>query len=340
VDCLAAVKRVLARGAFLLIPASVYLVKYNPDLGRVYSPFTGEASYTGVTSNKNQLGYVCLLFGLGAAWRIIVDLRDWRGNRGSRIRHLIAQSAVLVMVLWLFHMANSMTSFACFLMASTLLIATNFWALGRRAWMVHAFVATILAVSVSALFLDVGSGLLQTMGRDPSLTGRTDIWKLVLGMAHSPLFGTGFDSFWLGKRLEHIWDIYWWHPVEAHDGYIDIYLNLGLVGLILLTLVLVAGYRNIIAAFRRDSRSGSLRMAYFVVAVAYNFTESAFKWMDPIWIFLLLAMTATPGTWEWKRPKLIRDLRLRPPLSESPATAVLGPAGLTSTMDRLLRTAG
>jgi exopolysaccharide production protein ExoQ len=294
-DRLAAVKRLLARLTFLLIPVSVLLIKYYPDLGRGYSPFTGEASYTGVTLNKNELGYVCLLFGLGSVWRILEAVCDRQGLR--RTGPLIAQGAVLAMVIWLFWKANSMTSFSCFLMAVTLVVATHVRSLGRRSWLVHLLVAAILMVSASALFLNFGSGLVQSMGRDPSLTGRTEIWKLVLGMAHNPWLGTGYDSFWLGKRLEKIWSIYWWHPVQAHDGYIEVFLNLGGVGLTLLGVVLVTGYKNIVDAFRKDSRSNSLRLAYLVVFVAYNFTESAFAMMHPIWIFFLLAAVTVPGGW-------------------------------------------
>jgi O-antigen ligase len=321
-DRLAAVKRLLARAAFLLIPVSVLLIKYYPEFGRLYSPFTGEASYTGVTSNKNQLGYVCLLLGLGSVWRIVEVVRDGRGTDRNRNGPLVAHGVVLAMVIWLFGMANSMTSFACFLMAVTLLVAANVRAFRRRPWLVHLLVAAILAVSVSALFLNLGSGLVQTMGRDPSLTGRTDIWKLVLGMAHNPLFGTGFDSFWLGSRLERIWSVYWWHPVQAHDGYIDIYLNLGIVGLTLLAVLLVSGYLNILAAFRDDSRSSSLRLAFLVVAVAYNFTESAFHVMDPIWIFLLLSTVAVPGGWARIRPTKAVAL----PAPGQPVAALMGEA--------------
>ncbi len=314
-DILAAVKRLLGRLVFLLIPTSVLLIKYYPDFGRRYSPFTGGATYTGVTSNKNQLGYLCLLLGLGSVWCIVEELRDRHGTRRNRTRTLIAHGVVLAMVIWLFWLANSMTSFSCFLMAVTLLVATNVRAFGRRSWIVHLMVAAILTVSFSALFLNFGSGLVQSMGRDPSLTGRTDIWKLVLGMVHNPLLGTGYDSFWLGKRLEKIWSIYWWHPVQAHNGYIEVFLNLGGLGLTLLAVVLVTGYKNIVAALRRDSRSTSLRLAYLVVFVAYNFTESAFAMMHPIWIFFLLAAVAVPGGWVRIQPrKSVALAPLSPPV--------------------------
>src|SRR2546428_3149771 len=45
----------------------------------------------------------------------------------------------------------------------------------------------------------------ETMGRGPTLTGRTQIWHLVLSMTTNPLLGTGFESFWLGPRLQKIW---------------------------------------------------------------------------------------------------------------------------------------
>src|SRR5208337_2127616 len=87
--------------------------------------------------------------------------------------------------------------------------------------------------------------------------------------------------------------IYWWHPNEAHNGYIEIFLNLGCVGLVLLLLIFLTSYRNVIAALRNDPAFGSLRLAYFVVGIVYNFTESAIRIMHPVWILFLLAGTAT-----------------------------------------------
>src|SRR6266403_6236918 len=61
----AAVKRLLARTGFLLIPLSVLTIKYFPGLGKGYKEVSGTAVYSGVTTNKNLLGITCLVFGLG-----------------------------------------------------------------------------------------------------------------------------------------------------------------------------------------------------------------------------------------------------------------------------------
>jgi O-antigen ligase len=294
-DRYAAIKRVLAWTGFLLIPISVLFIKFYPDLGRGYHPWTWTPYYTGVTTNKNELGCICLVLGLGFVWRFLTALR--RDRRAARNKQLLAFGAGLAMVLWLFWMANSMTSLSCFLLASALMAATSLRLVARKTWVVHLMVLAIVLVSVSTLFLDMGSGILQTMGRDPTLTGRTDIWKLVLGMTGNPVAGTGFESFWLGKRLEKMWSIYWWHPREAHDGYIEIFLNLGWLGIVMFAIVLVTGYGTVVNAFRRSPEEGKLRLAYFVVAVAYNFAESAFGSLNPVWICFLLATIAVPGGW-------------------------------------------
>ncbi len=55
-DPLAAIQRLLARTSYILIPLSVLLIKYYPDLGRQYGYWLGEVYYVGVTTNKNTLG--------------------------------------------------------------------------------------------------------------------------------------------------------------------------------------------------------------------------------------------------------------------------------------------
>jgi O-antigen ligase len=293
---MAAVKKVLARAGFLLVPLSVLLIKYYPDMGRAYDRWTWTPQYTGVTQGKNLLGIICLLFGVASVWRLLQFRRDRKS--ACRTRGLLAHSTALAMVAWLFWMANSMTSLACFLVACLLLLVANVPWMVRKTWIVHALVLAILIASVSVLSFDVGADLLHTVGRDPTLTGRTDIWKSVLNMTGNPLLGTGFESFWLGPRLESLWKMYWWHPNEAHSGYIEALLNLGWLGLILLVVLMLTGYRNAIRALCRDKQEGMLRLAYVVIALAYNCTESAVRMMHPVWIIFLLGTTEVPGGWD------------------------------------------
>jgi O-antigen ligase len=147
--------------------------------------------------------------------------------------------------------------------------------------------------------MGLGAGLLKIMGRDPTLTDRTQIWDLLLALTTNTWFGTwfgtGFENFWLGPRLDKIWSMYRWGPAQAHNGYIEIFLNLGWIGIALLAVILLIGYRTVIAGLRRSPSTGSLMLAYFVVGIVYNFTEAAFfRISAPVWFALLLVITKVP----------------------------------------------
>lgn len=286
---LVAFRRLLARLAYVLIPLSILFIKYYPSLGMYYSPWGGPGMPTGITSNKNKLGAICLCLGLGALWRFLTAYQD--PDRTGQTRRQVAQVIILMMVFWLLWIANSMTSLSCLLMASALLLVTNFRAVVRRPAVVHLLIVSMLAVSASVLFVGVSPDTLAAMGRDPTLTDRTKVWGSLFNLVQNPLWGTGFESYWLGPRLEKLWSVYWWRPSEAHNGYIEVYLNLGWIGVILLALVLVTGYRKVIAAYRRKMPLATLALAYFLVGLAYNFTEAAFfRMLTPVWVFLLFAI--------------------------------------------------
>ena len=291
-DPSAAVKRLLGRLGFLLIPLSVLLIVYYPQIGREHDPWTWRENYVGVATSKNGLGYVCLVFGLGSLWHVLEASQGGRAARGSG--PLIAHSTVLLMTLVLFWKVNSATSLVCFLVGGGLIALTKRSAFVRETAALHFLVGAVLFLCLFGLFLNAGTDIVEALGRDPTLTGRTALWDQVLRMTVNPWFGAGFESFWLGERLERLWATYWWHPNQAHNGYLEVFLNLGWLGVALLSFVIAWGYRNVLGALRRNPEAGGLRLAFFVVALVYNLTEAAFRVMHPVWIAFLLAVAVVP----------------------------------------------
>ena len=166
-----AIKRLVSRVGFVLLPASLLLIKYYPALGRGYTP-DGAPMNTGVTTNKNVLGLMLYVVTFYTLWQV---LTLWRAkSEPSHRRRLLAQGTLLVFGAVLLKMADSKTSIACFLIASGLTFASSLRAIRRRPAMVHVLCSAVFLIGGVTLFLGGESGIAMAMGRNSNLSGRTD----------------------------------------------------------------------------------------------------------------------------------------------------------------------
>jgi exopolysaccharide production protein ExoQ len=286
-----ALRRLISRVGFVLLPASVLLIKYYPYIGRGFDAW-GEVVNTGVTTNKNELGVLAYVITLGALWQVLRLLRH--KDFPNRRRHLLARGTLLLFGLSVLHSAHSATAGASFVLGAGLIVALALPFFRARPAAVHALVLTVLLVGGLAFVLGGEGDAARAMGRKADLTGRTEIWKILIPMAPNPVGGAGFETFWLGDRAVRAASAVGGLDAinESHNGYIEVYLNLGLIGVSLIALILAQGFRRAVRASRRDPGLGALLVAYVVTAVTYNIAEAGFRMLDPAWFFLLLATAA------------------------------------------------
>ncbi len=289
----AALRTLFKRIAFVLLPLSVLFIICFPNLGSGYSPEDMTWMYFGVTTFKNLLGMIAMVCGLFSFWSLLCAYEDrsMRNRRGHIAAHLI----IFITACWLIIKADSMTSLACLALAGAVLVLVGQRSVLRWQAGVPLVLIFFLAVPAIAVFFDPLGPLLHSLGRNSTITGRTLIWQTVLSLQTSPWFGAGFESFWLGPRLERIWHMSVNGIQEAHNGYIEVYLNLGWCGVILLSAVILSGYSRAIAALRRDRQEGRLRLAVLTAALIFSMTEAGFRMLSPIWIALLLAASERPA---------------------------------------------
>lgn len=286
---LEAVRTVLRRLGYLLIPLSVMLIKYFPAMAKDYDPWTGGQTFTGVSTSKNMLGIICLVCGIYFFWDTIVRWADRKNKKQKSI--IRVNAALLLMIVWLLNICDSATSRACLMIACIVILVAHSKAIQRR--------PRILTVAIPVIFLTFsllffGLGLNETfagaVGRT-SLSGRPQIWHMVLSLHTNPLLGTGYESFWLGPRLQRIWAGGMGPINEAHNGYLEVYLNLGYVGLFLLFLFVAACYRNICKKLKPFSSIGSLALAIWTAFLFHNSTEADFR-SGLMWLTFVLAALA------------------------------------------------
>jgi exopolysaccharide production protein ExoQ len=276
-----ALSSVFKRSAYLLLPTSILLIKYYPHLGRSFSAFTGEGQQTGVTINKNTLGAVCMVMGLFFVYHFLKVHKFARTKQ--RRQELAVTIFILWMIAWLMWQANSATSLAGLVLGVSIILLLGLRAVNKR--FLGAYVLTgIVVFSIAAMVFDANSAVIGALGRDSTLTGRTELWGEVLEMVSNPLFGTGFESFWLGERLEKLWALHWWQPTQAHNGYLEIYINLGIAGLFMLAGIIFTTYRKGRHDLFDDPERGRMRLGVLAAIVVYNWTEAAFRFSHPVFL--------------------------------------------------------
>jgi exopolysaccharide production protein ExoQ len=293
-----ALRRLFARVGFLLFPLSVDLIRYT-SLGRAWNN-DGELFIVGVTTNKNMFGLILFVISLGTLW----NFRWLLMNKGepNRNQRLAAQGLLLACGLYLLQLSHSSTSLACLLLGSGLMLATHLRVIRIRPSRIYVLGLAVFVGGGLALALGGAGGVASALGRDSSFSGRTDIWAALFPTVSNPLIGTGFDSYWNSPNVlifqRTLNSQGWYHAEylnEAHDGYLEVYLNLGWIGVCLLATILITGYIRACKSFARNRELGGLLLAYICTGMIYSITEAGFRTLSACWIFILLSFTCSSG---------------------------------------------
>jgi exopolysaccharide production protein ExoQ len=283
-----AVRRLLKRLAYVLVPFSICFIKYFPQLGRGFDNWTGEGFNCGVALNKNELGATCMVFGLFFFWNTLQAFKI--KNRKAKRTELLLSAGFLALNWWLLSKASSATSLMAMLlgMVTTWLLGLRF--VNKRYIGVYVVVGILALVAAEPIF-GIYASVIKSLGRNLTLTDRTDVWQEALKLQNNPILGAGFESFWLGRRLETLWAKFWWRPIQAHNGYIETYLNLGIAGIVLLVGQIIETFRKICLDLPRRFEFARLRLGFLFAIVLYNYTEAAFVAVSFVWtIFFLIAV--------------------------------------------------
>lgn len=273
-----AIESLLRRTVYVLIPFSVLLIKYYQDIGVAYSPWTGEVEWIGVTVQKNGLGRLCLISAFFLIWTLIgrwqkTDVALGKYQTGAEV-------ILLIMTLWLLKgpsmWAASVTAI-CSLSLGLLTLCVLLWMRRHRIQLAaNVWVATIACIIGFGIITPFVGGstvkaFTSTVGRNATLTGRTDIWAgLLPDVTREPFLGHGFGSFWTAMRIRE-------HNIgEAHNGYLEVCLGLGFAGLALTAIFLLSSTRKAATLLSRDYDWAALCICFLVMAAIHNISESSF----------------------------------------------------------------
>jgi exopolysaccharide production protein ExoQ len=283
-----AILRLFKRSAYVFVPFSIMAIKYFEDIGQSYDLWSGAQANNGIALDKNTLGCGCMILGCFFIWNLLKTLSQEKSR--ARRRELYLTAGFLYMVGWLFWKAHSATAFIALLLCTLMMIFTMLPFVNKRAIGAYVILGAII-LTLAQLTFGIFGQITALSGHEETFNGRGKLWDELLNFNINPVLGTGFESFWLGDRLKRLWAEYWWHPNEAHNGYLETYLNLGIVGLAMLAGLLISAFRKASLALSRGDEFGRFRLGFLIGVVVYNWTESGFRGLDPVWfVFFILAM--------------------------------------------------
>lgn len=290
-----ALESVFRRVSYILLPFSLLLIKYFPNLGVEYDAWTGTPLWVGVSTQKNGLGQICTLLSSVLIW---ATLQKWRnGEIFIRKSHTYADVFIICLAFFLLRGiggAYSATSIALLVITIAVLMLINQQESIRTGLIANHLKSLMVIFIITVIFVmeTMLPNVSSLLGRDETLTGRTQFWNGVLKVAYRhPFLGVGFGSYWgVGDESSSLFTL-----SQAHNGYLGVFLELGIFGLVLLLAFLLSFCRKVQVELKRSFDLGVLGVCFLVIVILYNISESSFFQANFLWtsfVFMSIILSA------------------------------------------------
>lgn len=305
-----ALPRLLCQAFLVMALGSLVMVFAFPSIG--IHPEVNPGMWRGMWYEKNQMGAVMSAGSIAAA----AVLASGGGRRLG--------IATLCLCLPLLLATQSKTALLCMLAGTGVVSGLS---LMRRAGPAGAVILTwfgVVAVSGAlALFIAAPEFVFQLLGKDPSLTGRTDIWEALLRRADDrPWLGYGYSAFWGLDSVPANWvraETHWMVP-SAHNGWIEVLIQLGRVGVIGVGLVMLVAVLAAVVRLAIDAGlQGYWAAGWLVSFDILSMSESVLMLHHNLWWVLFIAAFSSqlaPRLQPVARPA---RRRARPPMRPVPS---------------------
>ncbi len=276
---------IIAAAMGITVISNLFYVFAMPSVGRhVGDKFAG--AWKGFYANKNE-------FSGSMLWALVVFYLLSFKNTNRIVARLARVGLFLCPMLVI--LSTSKTALVLFI----------FWYFSITMWQRYRWQGgkTILALDLATLssFVFIGGiisnwvALVSGLGKDPTMSGRTDIWVAVVDQINQkPFFGYGFSAFWTkaNPAAQHIGDTLFpgFYTYHSHNGFLDILLDSGWLGLGLFLAGFISTWALALKyAYKAQSPEESWPLAVMLLVTSYNITESSFMTDNINWLFYVLA---------------------------------------------------
>lgn len=245
---------------------SIFLAIAMPSIG-VHQSGEYIGAWKGVFGDKNR-------FGANAAMGLIAlfMLANYAEKRQRWAFILLFLYSAILML------SGSVTAFVLAIVGLLLTVFyQRFTWLGKKSVLLINLSVLTLA-SIFYVLLTKWTEILGFFDRDPTLSARTLIWNYIITSkipAH-PLLGYGKSVFWSSDRLTSGFEVAARHiPSHAHNGFLDLILEVGLIGFTIFLITWMLTYMRAIKLTYDSKKASFLWPTIFLsMLVLFNISES------------------------------------------------------------------
>ncbi|HWY14138.1 MAG TPA: O-antigen ligase family protein [Rhizomicrobium sp.] len=284
--------RLLATGAIVAASASLMLAVVAPHIAFESGIRSDVGSLIGVFSQKNELS-VNILTGFCSCMYL-----GFIASNRSRFDRLVGWcTPIIILVLLLSHGLTSIIA-SLFVSLSTIVF---FAGIRSRLLLLGLYcVGAVALVGVVATLMNPEM-VFHFFGKDSTLTGRLPLWIDCLGaIKDRPLFGYGYSAFWLPGTIEaeYIWSRIGWYAPSAHDGFLQLALDIGLVGTCFYLFLITRLIQLTIRATRVGELSEARWVVLFLISMLIeNLDEGTLAWPDLLAAEVAFSAALTETWW-------------------------------------------
>jgi O-antigen ligase len=263
--------------------------------------------YQGYFSFKGILGEC-------AAIAFLLSLHEMLYSGWRRVLGIV----VIAIAIWLVIVSKSKGSFGLAILAPCLAGLTLF--IGKK-MRVSPAIVLLPALFCYAVLSRINGNLINRISwhlyGNYSLSGRSDIWNFVnFEIAKSPLFGWGYQSFWLvGFNGPSIVDAPGWIKgmPSGHNGYLDTQLEMGYIGLALLVAFIITTLHAARRVADREPARAWLLLTLALYVILTNVLETTWmRGMEPLWLLFLIVAAEVGRYWQHSHPAVPEPIPWQP----------------------------
>jgi exopolysaccharide production protein ExoQ len=275
-------QRVLLQSLFVLVGVSIVFLLIFPVM--VLDP-SHTGTFRGLTEHKNYFGEF-----MGILLLLAFTFRFRAGRWLPRLTLIFVAGSLLVAA----HSATAVLSAAFTILVLPILRLLRF---RKRQAVPLTAIGLGLLTYVVVLVYGAADTFLGALGKDRTLTGRSEVWALVWqAILRRPFLGYGYDAFWQGTRGEssRVLSGIGWNVAHSHNGYLEALLGFGCIGSCVIIFALFRFCEDALLYVRQEkSVAGLWPFAFLFFYLVHAVAEASLVKRDGFSYLLIVAVSTS-----------------------------------------------